>query len=220
MRSKCIFLSTFFLICFFSQTNAQIKKYSIFLGGNVSFSSIKYKIDVPQDDPKKQKTIMIQPIIGKAIKENLVLGIYFGFAYLNSDNLGSTIATKSTSYAGAVFIRKYKPLGYGFSLFGQTDLYLLHETRIYERDIETEKIQGPGIGITIYPGLSYSVNKKLQLETGFNELFSIGFSRENRLVKSKDDRVIAQSTANFFSAATSLNNIVNFSLGFRLLISK
>lgn len=220
MQLKLLFFFLCFSINFYFTSNAQIKKGSIFLGGNISFSSVKYNIELPQELTQKQRSISIQPLAGKAIRDNTIMGIYISFSYAQSDNINNSLASKTNQYAGALFLRKYKSLLAGFSLFGETDLHFLHEGRTYYRSNETDNTKGPTIGISFYPGLSYAVNKKLQLETAFGQLFDISYTHEKRLVKGSDGRTNAKSTMNFFNVQTSLNNISTFRLGFRLLISK
>lgn len=219
-----ILKTSFIFVCssifFFYTPQAQIKKGSLFLGGNISFLSVKNDIDLPQPLLQKQKSISIQPLAGKAIRDNTIIGIYISFGYAQSDNINNSLASKTNQYAGALFLRKYKSLLAGFSLFGETDLRFLHEGRTYYRSNQTDNTKGPTIGVSFYPGLSYAVNKKLQLETAFGRLFDISYTHENRLVKGSDGRTNAKSTINFFNVQTILNNISNFTLGFRLLISK
>ena len=221
MPLKVLFITACFAINLFYVAEAQIKKGSLFLGGNISFLSFNNKYDVPQYDLKKQRSVFIQPTVGKAINENMIMGVSLGYDHSNTENRGNADASKRNQYSAGLFLRKYKPLGAGFSLFGQTDLYFAYGEQIYDRMNETETIKGPSAGLIFYPGLSYSISKKLQLETGFNDLLDISYGHENTLKKNKDDnKITAKNSLDSFIVRTSLDNLVNFTLGFRLLISK
>ena len=58
---------------FVNSANAQIKKGSIFLGGDISGSTQKTKTGGITTN--KQNGINISPVFGKAIKDNLVLQV-------------------------------------------------------------------------------------------------------------------------------------------------
>jgi hypothetical protein len=219
MISKPLLLLTCFSIGFLV-TTAQIKKGGTFLGGNVSLLSVKNHIYVPQDIPQLQRTITISPVFGKAVRDNLIVGFSINFTLSNSEHIQNTKRHKDNQYGGGLFLRKYKALGAGFSIFAQGDLYAFQEETINYRDIETERIKGPAVGLGFYPGLSYSLNKRLQLETGFNNFFGMTYSIEKRTVKSIDNTILDKSTTNTLSIGTSLNNILAFNVGFRLLLSK
>lgn len=219
MISKFLLLSICLSITFFV-TTAQINKDGIFLGGNISFLSVKTNIYVPQNNPQLQRTISILPIIGKAVKDNLIVGINLNLGLSDSDNIGNSKKHKRNQYGGGFFLRKYKFIGAGFSIFAQSDLFSFYEETIYFRNIQTEKLNGPSIGLSFYPGISYSFSKKLQLETGFNDFFNLNYSQQKRLIKSIDNTILNNSTMNVFSVGTSLNNLISFNLGFRLLINR
>src|SRR5690349_21291248 len=97
---------------------SQITKGSIFLGGDLGFSTQTSKNPGGKTD---QSGFNISPVFGKAVKENLVVGGRLNFAYAHIDNYeGPGSEFKSSTYGVGAFIRKYKPLGKsGFYLFLQ-----------------------------------------------------------------------------------------------------
>ena len=117
-----IFLTIIAVSIFVCSANAQIKKGSIFRGGDISGSTQKTKIgDITTN---KQNGITISPVFGKAIKDNLVLGMNVGFGIYEMDNSnGNNYSQNADFYNAGVFLRKYKNIGAGgFYLFVQGGL--------------------------------------------------------------------------------------------------
>ena len=89
-------------------------------------------------------------------------------------------STTSTSYGAGIFARKYKPLGKGFYLFGESNLrFSYSRSREYfsiNPTIEEYKNRNYAISIGLNPGLSYEVTKRLQLELIFQDLVSANYS--------------------------------------------
>ena len=212
-----IILATIALSMFVFSANAQIKKGSIFLGGDIGGSSQKTKSgDITTN---KQNGINISPVFGKAIRENLVLGINAGFNIYNNDNPPYNGKYDANAYNAGLFLRKYKNISTsGFYLFVQGGLgggYFKQKQEGPGNKDETKRFT---LGLTAYPGLSYAVSKKLHLETGFNNLLSLNYFEEKRELSST---VITAYKTNGFSLASSLNNATSsLYLGFRLLIGK
>lgn len=72
-------------------------------------------------------------------------------------------------------------------------------------------------GFRMYPGLSYSISRKLHLETGFNNLLNINYSNEKNQYRNP---ATSTTRTNRFSIGTSLNNLSSLYVGFRVLIGK
>lgn len=73
------------------------------------------------------------------------------------------------------------------------------------------------VGVSVYPGISYTVSKRLQLETGFNNLLGLNYFTEKREVSNTFPYT---EKTNGISINSSLNNISSLYLGFRVLINK
>ncbi|MGZ8549103.1 MAG: hypothetical protein ACXWV2_00515 [Chitinophagaceae bacterium] len=204
------------LVC---SANAQIKKGSVFLGGDISGSTQKTKSgDVTTN---KQNGINISPVFGKAIKENLVLGVNAGLGiYDNKYPAGNNTNFKTNSYGAGVFLRKYKNIGTnGFYLFVQGGLGVNYMTQEHEGPFAANfnELKRISVGINAYPGLSYAVSRKLHLETGFNNLLTLNYFHD----KLETGSPVTTSKTNGFSIASSLNNATSYLyLGFRLLVGK
>ncbi|MBS1946993.1 MAG: TonB-dependent receptor [Bacteroidetes bacterium] len=215
MKTKMLLLSV--IMGFIAHISfGQISKGSILLGGQLSFSN--------QTTSSSQKItgFAISPAIGEAIKENLVLGFDAGYAYSDYKNTANANYKQAANNFGAgVFLRKYVPVGKGFYIFGQGRFGASYNTSKTEQTniiTITDNIKGYALSLGFYPGISYQVNRKLQLEAGFNNVFSIAYQH------SKDTQTginTNESVTNKFSLLTSLDNMASaLTLGFRVLLAK
>ena len=220
MKSKLLF--SVILMCFFISVHAQkdLPKGSVLLGGNIAFSNATYK-DV--NSTNKTSGFSISPSAGVAVRDNLFVGIGLSYGHIkNSPSFNGSVVDSSryNSYGINLFVRKYKPLknnfylfletGVGVSLAKRTLMNNLPGRDYYQKDLNV------GLGIT--PGVSYGINSKLQIETGFNSLFGIGYSES----KYRDNGSFpGERKSTSFNAFTSLNNFSSqLYIGFRLLLQK
>jgi hypothetical protein len=204
------------LVVSFVSLHAQIKKGSIFLGGNLSGSTQKTKS--ADTAYTSQNGFYVSPVFGKAIKDNLVFGANFDIGLFEDKSSGNANEQKQRFYGVGFFLRKYKELGSSdFYLFVQGNLngdysrYKQSATPSWINDTKRYTVS-----VNAYPGISYAINKKFHLETGFNNLLSLSYWRETRL---SGFPAVSYKT-NGVSIGASLNNLSNLYLGFRLLIGK
>lgn len=111
---KITFLTIAFCCLVFS-SYAQINKGTVFLGGSLGFAHQKTETNGTES---KQNVANILPAIGIAVRNNLVAGVQLAYSNnrLSDDVMGSE--PYSRSYGGGVFVKKYRPLGRNFLLFG------------------------------------------------------------------------------------------------------
>jgi hypothetical protein len=205
---------------FFTITiQAQIKKGSVFLGGDLGGSTQKTKKD--GNTTNNQNGLNISPVFGKAIKENLVLGADVGFGLYENNYLGLNPSTdqRSNSYHAGIFLRKYKSIGKsGFSVFLQARSGVDYNSNKYDYSPSFfDNRKRYTISVSTYPGISYTISKRLQLETGFNNLLGLSYFTEKREVGGTSSYTEKTSGINISS---SLNNLSSLYLGFRILINK
>lgn len=204
-------------VCF-STIHAQVSKGAIFLGGNLSFGT--QKVNGAGNTPYlKQNVYSVSPAFGKVIRENLVLGFDAGISFSKSEYITSSFKNETKAYTAGVFLRQYRPLGKGFYLFLQERLGYQHE------DYENTNTFNPGndyvrntVGLNVNPGLSYAINKKLHIETGFNNLFYLRYSHEKG--NNYNNSSGAPYKANNFDAGVDLSGFSSLYFGFRLLLNK
>ncbi|HTI09538.1 MAG TPA: hypothetical protein VL832_13305 [Puia sp.] len=223
MKKHFYLLLFFFAITYVSQ--AQIKKGDILLGGTLSLYSQKATPDNNYPTPpNKQTNYNISPSIGKAIKDNLLVG--FDLAFTGSKNTQGTgtgsYTSKSCTYGAGVFLRKYKPLGGGFAIFMQTRFggsYNTQKTQ-YEGDpYPYNNVKGYSFDLSFYPGIAYAITKRVQLETGFANLVDVNYSHsKDSQTTGVNNNVLANSKSNSFGISTSLSNGYGFAVGIKVLL--
>jgi hypothetical protein len=217
---KRIFLSSLaVLIVFLSQ--AQIKKGTVFIGGNINFYHQSAKTDDSIYLPAyPSSSFTFYPSVGWAIKDNLVFGIVLGIGYQKNviSNLSPNYYNQQNTYSGGVFLRKYKVLGSGFSLFGQTNLAFDYGKTMYHADTtQSQETKIYGGSLNFYPGVAYSVNRHWQLETGLPGLVHLSYTH----LKVTGETPISQTAhyaSNTFNAGTTLSNYFQFSVGLLYII--
>ena len=196
---------------------SQIKKGAIFLGGD--FGASTQKTQTNNLSPQKQFGFTVSPVIGKAVRDNLIAGIDLTYAYSKFDNVSSL--QKIHAVGGGLFVRRYKNIGNsGFYIFLQGRLgyrYLQSRYETFGFPSGEDKVRNHTINIGFYPGVSYAVSKKLFLESGFNNILSLNYFTEKREIYNPS---LTRVKSSGFNISSSLNNISNLYLGFRLILNK
>lgn len=211
-------LFIFFVITAYTTSQAQIKKGSLFLGGDLSLSTINTK-NADAENISKQNGFNISPVAGIAVKDNLIAGVSLNAGFSENKNPYQA-PQKGNLFGAGVFARHYKNIGKsGFYVFVQNGLGATYENQRYQKttnvNSDSKNVKTFSASLSVYPGLSYAVSRKLHLETGFNNLLSLNYSN------SKNAYWNAPATkTNRFYLGTSLNNLSSLYVGFRVLIGK
>lgn len=199
-------------------SQAQIKQGSVFLGGDVFASTQKTKSSGNITD--KQTGINFSPTFGKAIKDNLIIGGNIAFGFSESRN-PTGYDMDADNYGLGLFVRKYKNLGTGgfyFFLQGGINGNYQKSKLTSNNSTYVENIKRVTVGLNAYPGVSYAINKKIHLETGFNNLLSLNFFTEDRKL---GEPVSVTNKTNGFNISSSLSNANSaLYIGFRVLLGK
>ncbi len=114
MKRKFLLFIVLFSIVF-SRSYAQISKGSIFLGGQINFTSYS----ISGMNSQKSNSFTFSPAIGKAIKDNMVVGVDITYAHVQGDQDTVPLNETTDVFGAGVFMRRYVPLGKGFYVFGQ-----------------------------------------------------------------------------------------------------
>lgn len=215
---KFTFLFFITIFTFIINSEAQIKKGSVFLGGDIGGSTQTTKRNGTKIN--SQDGLVVSPVFGKAIRENLIVGGDAGISFYTNDNnpnSGAFTGQKNNSYGAGIFIRKYKPIGKSnFSMFLQGRLGVNYNSNKYSGlSPNFDKTKRYTIVVFAYPGISYTISKRLQLETGFNNLIGLSYFTEKREVSGISSYT---EKTNGINVSSSLNNISSLYLGFRILI--
>ncbi len=180
-------------------SSAQISRGSVLLGGDLSFGSQKGNTTSTNLNDYSSSNFIFAPSIGKAIKDNLVLGGMLTYGHQqNSNDQGGGNNSKSTgdTYGLGVFLRKYFPLGKGFSFFTEAQLagYMIENKTDGTLTGKTENLT-----FAFSPGVAYGISRRVQLELGLPEFFSATYSHNKSLNAGIDYNIV-----NSFSMGTDL----------------
>lgn len=213
MKSK-IFTLIVLGLCITATMNAQIKKGSVLLGGSVGFSSSKSEDEYSKN---KQHNFNISPAAGKAIKDNLIVGVDVSVG--GSKRTVNGFNYRGNSHGVGIFVRKYFEAAKRFYLFGQgrvgTDFY----KQEHDYNGGFAKRQGHSINAGFSPGVSYAVSNKVHLESGFTNLFYFRYYNDKDTPMSPIyTNLISKSSG--FNVGTFLNNASEITLGVRILLAK
>jgi hypothetical protein len=129
-----------------------------------------------------------------------------------------------SNYGAGIFIRKYRPLGRGFYLFGESNLrFDYSSTREYfsvNQIVEEYKTRNHTISLCLNPGFSYEITKRLQLELVFQDLISANYTRSNRKGEGNATSFNRRSNGFGLNSNISLNGISSIGIGVRFLLNK
>lgn len=202
---------------FISKTDAQVKKGATFLGGDIGFSISETTNSTNTGD--KQNGVLVLPVFGKAVKDNLVVGAYLVYNSFKSNVYIDANDLEQNIYGGGFFIRKYKQLGKSdFSMFLQGRVGYEHENvKTGENTTSGGESNGSTISMGLYPGISYRLSKKLQIETGFNNILALRYQHYKGYSGTISPVTYSYNRFNIYS---SLENLGSLYVGFRLLLDK
>jgi len=205
------------IILTFVSLQAQIKKGSIFLGGDLGGAT--QKIKSADTTYGSQNVFYLSPVFGKAIKDNLIVGGYLNFSFFENNYISGS-SNEYKSYGGGAFLRKYKSISNsGLFVFVQGNLgYSFDQSKTGGQvPWPSDDTRRNTFYVSAYPGLSYKLSRKLHLETGFNNLIRVAYTHEKRVIGSPTNSIFK---SNGIILNSSLNNFSSLYLGFRLLIGK
>ncbi len=210
-------LPAIFIITVTTTVNAQIKKGALLLGGQLSFSSQKSENASPGQTGSSSNYFTISPAFGKAVKENLLVGADIAFSH-GENQLSAVQEQVSNTYGAGFFIRKYKELGKVFYLFGQARVGGAHGQQVYA-DLTSPNnaatVKSLYLQLALYPGVSYTLSRKLQVEAGFNNLALIGYQHTKQT--SPNGTNFSNNTV---TASSSLSSFAGPTIGFQVLLNQ
>ncbi len=204
-----LLFASFFMV---TVSHSQISKGSTLLGGTLGFNTYK---TLTSDN--KETNLSFSPVFGKAVSDNTVLGGSLRFAMYEING-----SKTSSSYGAGIFLRKYRPLGKGFYLFGESNLkfdYGTYKENFGINQIEEYKTKTYTVSIGLNPGLSYEITKRLQLELVFPDLISANYNWGKR--EGIGNATFYNRKTNGFGVNSnlSLNGISSVGIGIRFLLN-
>ena len=197
-----------------SYAEAQIKKGTLFLGGGISAGIGKQETSTDQN---KSDGISIYPAIGRAIKDNTVIGIKAG--YTSNNQHVNQSSQFFDAYSAGLFLRRYLGLGKSFYLFGEASVNYFHEK--YKSAPVPDygnKSTSNGVSLDFLPGIAYAVNKRIHLELALNNL--VNFSMGKTRLEYYSNGVSSYSKSWNAQFSTNLSTSAPLSVGFRFVLGK
>jgi len=213
-------LALVFVCAFMVNTQAQISKGSVWLGGSIGYNHQKYGNDTPYT---KTNNFNFSPAVGLVVKDNLVVGISLTYGHGKTTNNGSEKERKNNDYGAGIFVRQYLPIvsrlylfgeasaNYEYSKYSSTSDYLQNGISIY-----TSKTSIGSLNVT--PGLSFAVTKKFLLETSLNNLLGVAYMKGEITSTMSTSNKPTVSKNEQFIAGLSSGDKTTFNVGFRFLL--
>jgi hypothetical protein len=224
LKITTLFIATIFAV----KANAQIKKGTLLLGGQIGANSSKLNIVNTSSLPLGPQTIdyksaLLGVNIGTAFKENKIMGLNFNVLSQKEKTsypVYDTTNTKVNIYQIGVFYRQYKKLGKDFYFYGQADLGATFGkgTRVYNFSAYDYTTKQTGAFLAVSTGVSYAVLKKLHVELTLPNLLNLQFDNFKETNTYPNTRTAESKQFSFNTILTSNNVIGNIGIGFRLFL--
>ena len=228
-------ITTIFAFALFViNANAQIKKGSVLLGGQIAVLSNKKEIvnqpypypgPVPSPITQNtlQKAIVVGINIGTAIAQNKILGINFTSASNNVSYFNTafdTSSAKANQYTIGVFYRQYKKIANNFYFFAQGDAAAIFgkgtTTYSFNPSEYTNKESGAVLSFT--PGISYEIVKHVQIELTLPSVLGLQISSSNQTSTNPNVRTSTSSATSFYSSLSNNSGLGALGVGFKLIL--
>ncbi|OQP48681.1 hypothetical protein A4D02_08230 [Niastella koreensis] len=199
-------------------TRAQISKGAVWVGGSIGYNQTKQDPGIYNGKPYKTTTLTINPSIGTAVKDNLVVGIELLYNQIKTENDGNSVKSKTNAYGGGVFVRKYFPVITRLYIFG--DANAAYAATKNDRTLSTGTnpivvtAKGGITSVGITPGIAFAVSKKFMLETSLNNLFSVAYTS----TKTTGPTDYYKSKSSQFAAGVFADGKAQFNIGVRFLL--
>lgn len=214
---QLFFLLAIITICNLT-VSAQIKKGSIYLGGDISAYSQK-RDNSSTHSGYKNTSVGFNISAGQFVKQNLVIGIYGGYSHYKYNYISTGTAyyrnQKGDNYNAGLFAKQYKKLAKDFYFFGELGAGYIGSS---ETDVDmpvniTTKYKRNGGDLHLTPGISYRIYKKLNVELSVPRIVGIQYS----VLKETSPGVDA--TENQFNLSSNISSSFwnSLGLGFRFI---
>lgn len=200
--------------------HGQIAKKSILLGGQLYYYNGKNRVG---DLEQQVKSGAVGLSIGQAFKENQVAGISLNFSPYRQSNLltgSDTVDLRFDRYDIGAFYREYKTLAKDFYFFCEVEAAFItaNQTEHYKIAGADVNVRQRGGFISLTPGISYQVFKKMQLEIIIPNILSAQYLMtkiDSDVSQVKDTR---QEEWLFYSNVNNNNALGFLGVGFRFVL--
>ena len=223
--NKKILLTIVIYLCVMHDSHAQISQGKILLGGSLSYSNNNSNTQVSNDYKNENFATSVQ--VGKSIKNNRVVGIIISYSNFNSHILDfpDSNFNRVNQINAGLFYRMYKRIFKDFYFFGETDLLYSHikNDQGYPQDGSNSSTTNSNGGIlSFFPGISYTLCKRMQIELLVPNLLSASYYRTSPANTQGTPAATTHEKRYNFSIGANLNSnlLYNFGIGFKFLLGK
>jgi hypothetical protein len=154
-------------VCCTNNTYSQIKKGTTSIGGQVAYYSTAIDhSSIQRDESGRQAVFNISA--GRAFKENNVLGADIGYRHISNNSYfgNSPVDVKYDYYSVGLFYRQYRKLARDLYFFIEPGAGYYNSKQIDTdlTNVELHRVKQSGGYLTLMPGISYRLIKKLYVE--------------------------------------------------------
>jgi hypothetical protein len=206
------------IACIAISAHAQIKKNALLLGGD--FNITGKKVLYPYDDKGKSLQSDINLSIGKAVKENAVIGLNLGFTpnwtkFYPANYPDSSLKRTATSYSVGAFYRQYRSLAKDLYFFTEVNARYSHAgpAKISSNHNNDKTINNSAFA-ALATGISYRLYKKLYVEGNITVVTAIYSDTKTTY----NDQPSRNTTFSLGTLITKGNTLNAMRLGFRFVI--
>jgi outer membrane protein len=201
-----------FLIALFSLF-CVILNAQYFAGGSISLNTFggTYDNGTTKTDKTSSFGFNISPRIGKFVSEKIAIGVGLDLSYNKQKEARDPERISRSSYIGFIpFLRYYAVKVNKFSIYGQGNLGLsFSNSSVKEGATTTDGPKISGLGLNIFPALSYDLSDKFSLETTLNFL-KLGYNYSTSKTGSIKDH---SSEFAFYGRSTIIAELGTISIG-------
>ena len=215
---KCYLIFVVLMVAL--NVKGQIKKQSFLLGGQGYYVTEKnYTTNFKQEF----KSGIISLAMGKAYKENKVIGINFSFSpwrQVDSDSGNDTLNNFSNRFEFGTFYREYRKLAKDLYIFGQLDASFItakqRDNFSNAGNFTEVKTTYQGGSVSLTPGISYQLFKRMHIELSIPNIIRVQYLS----AKIRSDDPLINLNKNQFLFNSSISNATplgNLAVGFRFI---
>lgn len=208
---KLTFILPAFLL-FSISASAQIQKGTTQLGVDLSFYGDKSPV-INGTTYSSSDNFNFSPSFGKAIKENLFVGINAFCSIRNataSNDIYYHYDERTKVYGAAIWLRKYYNLSKSFYVFvgGEAGSRKGSSDYLPSTSFGLNKSKSFAVYANMYPGLSYKLGKYFYLDASWSNLVSINYAKQKQTISD------SQGTSNTYISknygfSTSIGSTTN-----------
>ncbi len=210
-------ITVFITIFITTIVHAQIKKGNILVGGSFYASTANQKST--STNSEKQNAIGLNLSLGKAVKDNNVIGVNIGLSNQNLKKyfpLVDSSVNKNKGFNVGCFYQKYTKVYNALYFFVEPSLNANFGVIKNNSTFNNNSSYYNSINAGVAAGLACRVYKKLQMEINLPRLINIGYTNN---YSNNSNSSYNRITTNQFSVNTSLNSTLfsNVGVGFNLV---